>query len=434
MIVISCDLVGFQYKYAKLVRNKISHKTGVPIKNIMLHFTHSHTSPDMIGVFPGKISEMPRTDVQFPVLRYMMRKISDTGIQSFKEAKIPAAIGFGFTAQPVPPIAGQRRPPYRDLKQPVRVIKITNAETDELLSVLINYQGHPTQLPQVNSDISTEYPGQVATTLYKALPNLQFAAYFNGAIGDVSIRGFKGYWGHKVRSFMKKENVEWAGIRGDKKMWKKYRKTIRNKNDELHREAMEYSFNHIVELGQRFTNLVLPIIEDIPTKPITQLIVSRRFVFPEINRSKPIRPRLKLYKSLHGKLRMLFHEFKSHLRINAMLYGYKFFNWREFPMLNLRKNGRTTLHQTELQVFKINDIVWLACPGEPFLMYSDILLGQIPGRKGFFSSMANDTCGYIFPWSFHVRGGYEESFSFDFLFGQYILKLFTAELKKILAE
>jgi hypothetical protein len=74
----------------------------------------------------------------------------------------------------------------------------------------------------------------------------------------------------------------------------------------------------------------------------------------------------------------------------------------------------------------------MSSPGEPFYLYQELLLYQIPGKKGFFTNMANDTCGYIFPWSFHVEGGYELTFSFDALYGEYLLKTFQSELNLLI--
>ena len=55
---------------------------------------------------------------------------------------------------------GQREPPFKPCLDPIRVIKITD-ESDQLIGIIANYQGHPVQLPQKNHDISAEYPEAV---------------------------------------------------------------------------------------------------------------------------------------------------------------------------------------------------------------------------------------------------------------------------------
>jgi hypothetical protein len=99
-------------------------------------------------------------------------------------------------------------------------------------------------------------------------------------------------------------------------------------------------------------------------------------------------------------------------------------------MLNIRLNGRQTLHQTELFVARINDVYWFSSPGEPFITYQKNLFNHVPSGKAFFSQM-NETCGYIFPWNFYVQGGYEKFFSFDALFGRNMYDLFKDTLKKM---
>jgi hypothetical protein len=430
----SCDLVGFQYRLSKIVRRIISHHTGVPIANISIHFTHSHSSPDMIGIFPNRIAEFPRTNVQFPVAKFIMKHMIRAGIQAFRKAKRSVKVGFGETAPVQPPLAVQRRPPYRAITDPIRIIKFTDLETNELLAILVNYQGHPTQLPQSNHEMSPEYPGAVAKLLYKQYPGLKFAAYFNGASGDVSIAGYKGYMTFRYKEEMEKMHLDW------KTATKAQRKEFIRQVGKLHPEpgshwrAMEYAFEQVDELGAVFVKYITPILDSIPTQPLTKLISHRRFIFPEAGRIKPIGPRMRFYKSLHGKLKMLQDEFVNRLRIIGLLYGYFLANGQYLAMVNIRKNGRKVVHQTEIQIFEMNDILWLASPGEPFTMYSDLLRIRVPERKAFFISMANDTCGYIFPWSFHVQGGYEQTFSFDMLYGEYLLRTFYSELDKIFGK
>jgi hypothetical protein len=45
--------------------------------------------------------------------------------------------------------------------------------------------------------------------------------------------------------------------------------------------------------------------------------------------------------------------------------------------------------------------------------------------------MANDTMGYIFPWSFHIGGGYEKTFGIDPTFGKRLFEQMAREIKKM---
>ena len=297
--------------------------------------------------------------------------------------------------------------------------------------MLVNYQGHPTQLPQENDEISTEYPGQVAAVLYNKIPSLQFAAYFNGAIGDVSMHGYKGYFQAIYQTLMEKMNIDWKSA--SKQQRREFIKNVRRipKDPSIHAKAMRFAFQQVEELGKVIANYVIEALPHISTAPLTALNAKRKFIFPEAMRIKPIPSRWDLYKGFRAKTQLFQSEFMNRIRIVGLLYGYWLLNGRPLPMLNLRVQGGKYYHQTELQLFQLNDIVWFASPGEPFIMYSDLLSLRVPGKKIFFNCMANDTCGYIFPWSFHVRGGYEQTFSFDMLYGQYLLKTFTSQLNSL---
>jgi len=400
LVIIACDLVGFQYRIARLARRAISRRTGIPISNIILHFTHSHSSPDTIGVFFNRLANVLTFDVQYDVVRYIMHHIVRAGVNAFKNAQ-EANLGYGVTSIPSPFLAIRRRSPYEYIQEPVRFLKITDPEGN-LTGIVVNYQAHPTQMPGGNADIHPEYPGMVAKALFKYYPSLQFAAYFNGASGDVTIHGYKGYW-------MK-----------------------RHRDHASHDDSMAYSIKLVEDLGQRFADLVIKAIDDVHVEPVTTVDVRRRFLFPRIGRVRSVWNRLGLYKTASGKSRMLLHEFRDAIRIGLFHDLYKLVNGRFLPMLNIVMNGRQVHHQTELFVARINDIYWFSSPGEPFIEYQAKLSKKVPAGKFFFSQM-NETCGYIYPWSFYVTGGYEKFFSFDALFGEYLLKTFKDTLDSMKA-
>jgi len=400
LILISCDLVGFQYRLVRVIRKIISRKTGVPVSNIVLHFTHTHASPDTIGIFPNRFVDLFTFDIQYPVVKYIMCGIIRAGVESFRTARIRGKIGYGETSNIDPPIAIQRRHPYKFITDPVRFIKITSENDDRLLAILVNYQAHPTQLPAINADIHPEYPGMVVKALLERYPSLKFAAYFNGASGDVTVHGYKGYW------------------------------FIRRYKQKSAKDAMAYALKLVEILGNNIASYVIEAIDKVPVEEIRSIHVKRRFIFPRIGRIKSVWDRLKFYKTLDAKLRMISKEALDALRIGMFFYFYTFVNHRYLPMLNIIKNGRRIYHQTEIFIISINDITWLSSPGEPFYSYQLELSKMIKSKKFFFSQM-NETCGYIFPWSFHVKGGYEKFFSFDALFGQYLFNVFKQEINEM---
>lgn len=396
-IFMSCDLVGFQYRLARLVRKVISSKTGVPVANIILHFTHSHSSPDTIGIFPNRLARILTFDVQYDVIMHVMRGMVKAGVDAFNGATRTFTIGYGSV--PVePPIAVQRRPPYKIISSPLRFIKIAG-EDGSTMAVIVNYQAHPTQLPANNANIHPEYPGMVARVLQELRPGLEFAAYFNGAAGDVTILGYKGYHVKRIR------------------------------DGATHEEAMDYAVDMVKQLATRIAAPVLEAVDDVATRPLEHVDIARKFVFPRVGRIKSVWNRLQHYKTFRGKTHLLLNEARDALRRGILFDLYRLVNRRHLPMLNIVKNGRRRHHATEIFAVKLNDITWFSSPGEPFIMYQKKLF-HLTDHKAFFSQM-NETCGYIYPWDFYVKGGYEKFFSFDALFGKYLLDAFIGLLGKL---
>ncbi|MFX0103460.1 MAG: hypothetical protein ACFFCS_28115, partial [Candidatus Hodarchaeota archaeon] len=171
-------------------------------------------------------------------------------------------------------------------------------------------------------------------------------------------------------------------------------------------------------------------IDEVKTEPIKIVKAQRRFLFPVVGRKKKrVFTRLKYYHDFRHKMSVLRFELYNKLKLFILNQFYGFLNRRTLPMINVMKKGRKIHHQTELFVFRINDFYWLASPGEPFYVYQERLLNLIPTKKGFFSEMT-ESCGYIYPWSFYVKRGYEIFFSFDALFGEYLMNVFKEEIAK----
>lgn len=399
LLFMACDLVGFQYRLGKLVRKLISRGTGIPVSRIVLHFTHSHSTPDTIGIFPNRISNLLTFDVQYPVITHVMRKMIQSGMEAFENATVEACIGYGTTTKIEPNLAIMRRPPYTKIHDPIRFVKIADP-AGKLRGIIVNYQAHPTQLPQSNANIHPEYPGMICKGLLEKMDGLEFACYFNGAAGDVTIHGYKGY---AVKR-------KWEGL--------------------SHEKAMEYAIQVIEDLGDIFVQYVMDSVDDVPITPLASISGCRRFIFPRVGRIKSIWNRLPFYKTFKQKMKLLLGELKNALRISMFYDLYRFVNGRYLPMLNIVKNGRRTYHQTEIFVYRLNDIYWFSSPGEPFYKYQEALFRKVPSGKSIFSQM-NETCGYIYPWSFYVKGGYETFFSFDALFGKYMHDQFANTLTRI---
>jgi hypothetical protein len=387
LITMSVDLVGMQQKHCRLAREVISRRTGVPVGHITIHLTHTHSSPDTIGVFPRTIiTDALRLDVQKEVIAHILKGLVRAGVEAFADATRPFMIGFGESAPLETPPAWLRVAPYTPINAPIRYLKITD-EGGELLAVLINHNGHPTQMVGWNTKFSGEYPAMVARALHEKYPGLKFGAFFNGASGNVSARKYGGYF---------------AAIRAGK----------------AQDEAIDAVYQTIVEHGRILVNYAAATINETPVAPLTTLRVAAPPFYSVLGRTRPLHERLQHYKTFRGRAKVWSKELGMKLKIRLWRGLHRLVNRTEFPFLTIRTVGHVILHRTDFFVAQLNDFYWLWVPGEPFYLYQEQFFAQVPTKKAFFVQMTNDTCGYIFPFAFHVRGGYEETFSFDMLFGE----------------
>ncbi len=402
MILISADLVGIQWRLSHLARQKISEVTGIPMSNILIHVTHSHSTPDAIGIFPVTIyNDAFFLDVQRHTAHAVIKGLAKAGIRAFRGANRSFLMGFGETKELTNFISVQRRPPYETLSEPIRFLKITDLQ-GHLLALLINYQGHPTQLPQINTKMSAEYPGQVVRAAFETFPDLEFATYFNGFCGDVSIKGYTRFLQHYH-----------AGLSKD--------------------EAMEKAMEGLYDLGMEINSKIKEVLSTVPVEPLETLECLSRPILVKVGGTKPLKPRLKYYPTFVSKINAFIKDFKANLTFYALYRVLSFFRKDDFSLLRVIKDGFRLYHHTQYQVFKLNDFVIVGSPGEPFLKYQRYLDLHIPSKKRFFIEMANDTMGYIYPWTFHVQGGYEKTFGIDSTLGSRMFTRIARDLLKIFA-
>jgi neutral ceramidase len=72
-------------------KQKASAKTGIPVSNILIAATHTHSAPTLAGVFQSDANE-----------EYVVQLAEDiaTGIETAYRKRVPAKLGFGFADNP----------------------------------------------------------------------------------------------------------------------------------------------------------------------------------------------------------------------------------------------------------------------------------------------------------------------------------------------
>lgn len=185
VVVISVDLVAITQPYTDNVRKEISKSSGIPVENIMVCATHTHSSPDTCEI-PGWSDE--RTG-------YMASKVPtiiESGITAIKNLQ-PAKMGVAT----LPSRVGKNRRHYMDdgnrssgeeiegnFDSTMTVARFETLESAPIVT-LIHYGAHCTAMGPTR-EVSRDWPG-VMLDRVSSLSNGP-AMFVNGACGDVGPR------------------------------------------------------------------------------------------------------------------------------------------------------------------------------------------------------------------------------------------------------
>ena len=192
--LISVDVCGFTNDLIKEIRELVASDTEIPVKNIFVSATHTHTGPKInVDARTWGSADMVRAYVEF-----FKNRILDSVKLAVADIK-PAKMGYitGYAPERVayirrykmkdgstmtcPPINNPEIDhPIGELDQRVHVLRFDREGGNTI--VLVNYGLHA---DTVNGEmISSDWPGWMRRTLDKALDGVD-TIFFNGAEGDV---------------------------------------------------------------------------------------------------------------------------------------------------------------------------------------------------------------------------------------------------------
>ncbi len=189
-ILISVDHCGIEQVLSSVYRKAASEATGVPMENIIISTTHTHTGPALV-----LNSEVELTK---EYTAFVGRRIADTAkfaVDDLKDAKM----GYGKGTAPnvafirrylmkdgsIKTNPGVNNPdivrPIGDIDDSVNVLRFDRDGADTV--VFVNFANHPDVVG--GSKISADWPGLLRKDVEKILDNTK-CIFFNGAQGDVN--------------------------------------------------------------------------------------------------------------------------------------------------------------------------------------------------------------------------------------------------------
>lgn len=185
-IMVSVTVCGIENDLQLRIRNEISKQTGVPVGNIILAATHTHSAPNTSGgVGWGTIDSDYSEHRFFDAL--VKAAVDSTG--NMVPVKVASAVGKSYVGinrrelnENNAIILGQN--PWGPFNPDMTVVSFKNYN-DEVIANIVSYGCHGTSAG-LNHEITRDWPGIMTDAVESVSGGI--TAFFNGPEGDVGPR------------------------------------------------------------------------------------------------------------------------------------------------------------------------------------------------------------------------------------------------------
>ena len=199
--LVVCDLIGIATDLSKAVRQRASEKTGIPVSNIVITATHSHTAPDYMKELYLKLGN----DNQQPLRAAYIEKLISGPVEAIVNAHAaakPVVLEHGSATQTIP-VSFNRRSVMRDgsvrtwqshdnpevvraagpIDPEIALLSIRD-EAGKSLGILSNFALHLDTVGGMKW--SADYPYFIEQTLRKAAGSDVISIFGTGCCGDIN--------------------------------------------------------------------------------------------------------------------------------------------------------------------------------------------------------------------------------------------------------
>ena len=197
-ILITCDIISFNYAFVDPIREAIAAATGVPVANVLVSNSHTHSGPLTHGVLGEDL-------VNEEYLRVLASKLISVG-EMATERMQPATVGFarrdvsvGYNRRAMAQEEPLMGVPMRGALAPWVDVMAIRAEGGGFLAAWFSHAAHAVVLGGDNYLISADWPGAAQAAIEAVHPGCA-AMFAQGCCGDINaVRGRPGSF-EEVRS------------------------------------------------------------------------------------------------------------------------------------------------------------------------------------------------------------------------------------------
>lgn len=198
LLLLTCDIISFNYRFTDPLRAHIEAITGVPAGNILVSNSHTHSGPLTWGVLGEDQVDAEYMDV-------LGRKLVSIAQMAVAQMR-PATVGFarrevrvGYNRRAMAPDEPLMGVPLRGPLAPVVDVMAVRDEVGRFRAAWFCHAAHAVVLGGDNYLLSADYPGPAQAAVEAIHPGCT-AMFAQGCCGDINaVRGQPGTF-EEVRS------------------------------------------------------------------------------------------------------------------------------------------------------------------------------------------------------------------------------------------
>ena len=199
VLLYSVDSMNVPNEYIDPVRERVSAALDVPVDNIIVNASHSHSTPHLYQTEGAHNTQRIRDDMEKAILEsgkaaladrseakmfVMKDEIQDLNFVKHYKLDNGTVAGDNHGNFKYATIIGHATEPDKE----VRFVKFTREGKKDI--VLWNWQGHPLITGGIEkTDLSADFIGAVRTRMEKEFPNM-YLNYLQGCAGDMNTRSY----------------------------------------------------------------------------------------------------------------------------------------------------------------------------------------------------------------------------------------------------